>query len=146
MIVLVASLALAVLATTLPNLPGAPCQPLGARLAPLGRPAVARLVLAVFLCGAGGLMFYTYLAPLLAQAGLSRQHLPLVLLEVGVIGVPSAFLGGWLADTYGADEHAWPSSGAMRSPWASWPHSSAPGSVGPSYWTPSPCGRCSPGP
>lgn len=101
-IVLAALAALAILATTLPNLPGAPRQPLATRLAPLARPAIARLVLAVFLCGTGGLMFYTYLAPLLAQAGLSRQHLPLVLLEVGVIGVPSAFLGGWLADTYGA--------------------------------------------
>lgn len=97
----VALLALAMIASSMPHLPGEPRRALPARLAPLRRPAVARLVAAVFLCGAGGLMYYTYLALILADAGMPARLLPLVLLEVGLIGVPSAFLGGWLDDRFG---------------------------------------------
>lgn len=100
-VTLVALLALALIAASMPELPGAPRQSLRHRLAPLRRPAVARLVIAVFFCGAGGLMFYTYLAPFLAGAGMPDQFLPLVLLLVGLIGVPSAFFGGWLVDRLG---------------------------------------------
>lgn len=127
----VAIVALAIVATSMPYLPGAPRQALAVRLAPLRRMAVARLVAAVFLCGAGGLMFYTYLSPILAGAGMPGRFLPLVLLEVGLIGVPSALLGGWLADRFGGrggrliviGGHALVLAGVAALVWAgaSWP-------------------------
>ena len=101
LVAIVGAAAGCLLALTMPRLPGSPRLGLAARLSPLRRPAVVRLVLAVFLCGAGGLMFYTYLAPLLLRAGADESAIPWVLLEVGLIGVPSAFFGGWLADRLG---------------------------------------------
>lgn len=97
----VALAALVMIVASMPDLPGVRRQPLWAQLAPLRRPAVARLILAVFFCGAGSLTFYTYLAPILTTAGMPSRFLPLVLLLVGLIGVPSAFFGGWLADRLG---------------------------------------------
>lgn len=101
MITVVAVLAAAVLAARMPPLPGAAGGSLGQRLQPLRNARVLRLVLAAFLSGSGGLMFYSYLAPVLARVHGGTGPLPLVLLLVGVVGVPSAFLGGWWADRYG---------------------------------------------
>lgn len=97
----VAVAATGVVARWLPDLPGVPPVALAERLAPLRRLRVARLVLAVFLCGTGGLMFYSYLAPMVQRVTGDSAALPLVLLLVGVIGIPSALLGGWLADRLG---------------------------------------------
>ncbi|MFW6723998.1 MFS transporter [Streptomyces sp. MAR4 CNY-716] len=80
---------------------GAPAVGLGERLGPLRNARVLRLVLAVFLSGAGGLMFYSYLGAVLERHRGDSEDLPLVLLLVGVVGVPSALLGGRLADRYG---------------------------------------------
>ncbi|MGN6035907.1 MFS transporter [Brevibacterium casei] len=101
LIAIVAVLALAAIAARLPNLPGSPGGTLSDRLRPLHNTRVLRLVLAVFLSGSGGLMFYSYLAPILDGVHGSTGPLPLVLLLVGVVGVPSAFFGGWLADKFG---------------------------------------------
>lgn len=101
LITVVAVLAAALLAVRMPHLPGSDGGRLGQRLRPLRNVRVLRLVLAAFLSGSGGLMFYSYLGPVLARVHGGTGPLPLVLLLVGVIGVPSAFLGGWLADRYG---------------------------------------------
>lgn len=100
-IAIVALAAMLVLAAGLPQLPGAPAAGLGERLIPLRNVRVLRLVLAVTLSGVGGLMFYSYLSALLEHHQGDTQALPWVLLLVGIIGVPSAFLGGRLADQYG---------------------------------------------
>lgn len=102
LIAVVALAAMLVLAAGLPQLGGAPAAGLVERLSPLRNVRVLRLVLAVTLSGAGGLMFYSYLSALLEHHEGSTQALPWVLLLVGIIGVPSAFLGGRLADQYGA--------------------------------------------
>lgn len=101
LIAVVALAAMLVLAAGLPQLEGAPAAGLVERLSPLRNMRVLRLVLAVTLSGAGGLMFYSYLSALLEHHEGSTQALPWVLLLVGSIGVPSAFLGGRLADQYG---------------------------------------------
>ncbi|MDI3406223.1 MFS transporter [Streptomyces cavernicola] len=101
LVAIVALAAIVVLALGLPRLEGAATAGLAERLRPLRSARVLRLVLAVFLCGVGGLMFYSYLSALLEQHQGGTDTLPLVLLLVGVIGVPSAFLGGRLADRYG---------------------------------------------
>ncbi len=100
-IAIVAALAIVVLALRLPDLPGAPGGRLAHRLRPLRNTRVLRLVLAVFFSGGGGLMFYSYLAPLIARVHGTTGPVPAVLLLVGVVGVPSAFFGGWLADRFG---------------------------------------------
>lgn len=101
LIAIVALGAMGVLAATTPDLQGSPATGLGARLSPLRDLRVLRLVLAVFLSGAGGLMFYSYLSALLEHHQGDSAALPWVLLLVGVIGVPSALLGGWFADRFG---------------------------------------------
>lgn len=91
-----------VLALSAPAVPGGPPAPLAVRLAPLRSGPVARLVGATFLCGSGGLMFYSYLGPLTAAlANDSYQTLSLILLLVGVVGVAAVLLGGRLADSRG---------------------------------------------
>lgn len=101
LIAIVALGALCVLAATTPRLQGTATMGLSERLSPLRSLRVLRLVLAVFLSGVGGLMFYSYLAALLQQHQGDTAALPWVLLLVGAIGVPSALLGGGLADRYG---------------------------------------------
>lgn len=101
LIAVVALAAMIVLVIGLPRLEGAPAAGLAERLSPLRDVRVLRLVLAVFLSGVGGLMFYSYLSALLEHRQGDTAALPWVLLLVGIIGVPSAFLGGRLADRYG---------------------------------------------
>ncbi len=92
----------AVLGRTAPQLAGQRPAPLAQRLAPLRSGPVARLVATIFLCGSGGLMFYSYLGPLTAAvAGGSYQLLSLMLLLVGVTGVGAVFLGGRITDAWG---------------------------------------------
>ncbi|MFJ2898330.1 MFS transporter [Streptomyces sp. NPDC087218] len=101
LIAAVAALAEIVALATMPGLPGSEPMVLSARLAPLRRPAVLRMVVAIFLCGTGGLMFYTYLGPISVHALGTDAHLPVVLLVVGLVGVMAALLGGRLTDSYG---------------------------------------------
>lgn len=87
---------------TAPGIPGGEPATLGARLAPLRSLPVARLVGATFLCGSGGLMFYSYLGPLTAElADDSYQALSLILLVVGVAGIGGVVLGGRTTDSWG---------------------------------------------
>lgn len=101
LIAIVAALAATIAMATMPRLPGAVPGTLGQRLAPLRNPGVLRMVAAVFLCGTGGLMFYTYLGPITLDALGTDAVLPVLLLIVGLVGVVSALLGGRLTDRYG---------------------------------------------
>lgn len=101
LIAVAAFAAMMVLGAGLPQLEGAPARGLAERLSPLRNVRVLRLVLAVFFSGVGGLMFYSYLSALLEHHAGDTTTLPWVLLVVGIIGVPSAFLGGRLADHRG---------------------------------------------
>src|SRR5699024_3488399 len=74
---------------------------LGEKLAPLRNPGVLQMVAAIFLCGTGGLMFYTYLGPITLHTLGSDTALPILLLIVGLVGVVSALLGGRLTDSPG---------------------------------------------
>ncbi|MFL0459229.1 MFS transporter [Kytococcus sedentarius] len=101
LIAAVAAVAAVIALTTMPRLPGAAASTLATRLAPLRRPAVLRMVAAIFLCGTGGLMFYTYLGPITVHTLGDDNALPILLLIVGLFGVVSALLGGRLTDAYG---------------------------------------------
>ncbi|GAA5129243.1 hypothetical protein GCM10023320_49440 [Pseudonocardia adelaidensis] len=87
---------------TAPDIPGGEPASLANRLGPLRSLPVARLVAATFLCGAGGMMFYSYLAPVTAAlANGSYQLLSIVLLVVGVVGIGGVVLGGRSTDAWG---------------------------------------------
>lgn len=59
------------------------------------------MVIAIFLCCASGLMFYSYHGPITLTLLGSDKLLPLLLLIVGLVGVVSVLLGGSLTDTVG---------------------------------------------
>ncbi|THV39429.1 MFS transporter [Glycomyces buryatensis] len=101
LIAVVAAAAALTAFSTLPPLPGAAPAPLSERLAPLRHPSVLRMVAAIFLCGTGGLMFYTYLGPITERTTGSDEHLPLLLLLTGLVGVGAALGGGRLSDRFG---------------------------------------------
>lgn len=101
LIAIVAALAAIIALVTMPRLQGATSGTLSDRLSPLRNPGVLRMVAAIFLCGLGGLMFYTYLGPITLHTLGTDTALPLLLLIVGLVGVASALLGGRLTDTYG---------------------------------------------
>lgn len=85
-----------------PSVPGSPATRIGARLTPVRDPRVLALVTAMFLSGAGGLMFYSYLGTIFRrQLGTGSGQVTLALLLVGVVGVVAVFLGGWLSDGLG---------------------------------------------
>ncbi|MCQ4628126.1 MFS transporter [Corynebacterium sp. CCUG 65737] len=87
---------------SMPELPHDETRSVTDQLAPLKNPQVARMVAAIFLCGAGGLMFYSYLAPITVGILGSEELLPFILLVVGLVGVGSALLGGNLTDQIGS--------------------------------------------
>lgn len=97
-----AAVAAVIAVLTMPRLPGVGRGDLLTRLAPLRNPGVVRVVVAIFLCGTGGLMFYTYLGPIAAFTLGDDGALPVLLLIVGLVGFGSALLGGRLTDTFGA--------------------------------------------
>lgn len=101
LIAIVAAIAAVIALATMPHLPGAAPGTLSQRLAPLRNPGVMRMVAAIFLCGTGGLMFYTYLGPITLNALGTDTVLPVLLLIIGLVGVVSALLGGRLTDKYG---------------------------------------------
>lgn len=101
LIAVVAAIAAVAVLITMPQLPGAAPGSLGQRLAPLRNIGVLLMVAAIFLCGAGGLMFYTFLGPITLYTLGTDSALPALLLVVGLVGVVSALLGGRLTDTFG---------------------------------------------
>ncbi|GAA2061017.1 MFS transporter [Streptomyces albiaxialis] len=91
---------------TAPDLPGGATAPLRERLAPLRSVPVVRLLGVTFVGAGGGLMFYSYLAPYVADVSgrTSDEAGPLVvgaLFLVGVTGVAGALLGGRAVDAWG---------------------------------------------
>lgn len=89
-------------AVTAPDVPGGESASLADRLGPLRGLPVVRLVAATFLCGSGGMMFYSYLGPVTAAlANGSYQLLSIVLLVVGVVGIGGVVLGGRSTDAWG---------------------------------------------
>ncbi|GII96551.1 MFS transporter [Sinosporangium siamense] len=88
----------------LPRLPGAPELGVGAQLRALSRPAVLLGVLGTVMGASGGLMTYTYIAPITHD--LTGRGGTLVALSIAVVGVAGAFgtfAGGRLTDRWGAD-------------------------------------------
>ncbi|MGH3500686.1 MAG: MFS transporter [Nocardioidaceae bacterium] len=85
-----------------PSVPGGPAAGLGARLAPARDPRVLALVTAMFLSGAGGMMFYNYIGAIFTvQLGTAGSDVTLALLIVGVVGVVAVYFGGFLTDKTG---------------------------------------------
>lgn len=63
-IVVVAAVATAIALVSMPHLPGSTASAFADRLALLRNPHVTRMVIAIFLYGVGGLVFYSYLGPI----------------------------------------------------------------------------------
>lgn len=102
LIAAVGALAALGLLVTAPAVPGAAPASLRQRLAPLGRPAVLRLVTVTFLAASGGLMFYTYLGAYTAEVA-SRSYglLSFLFFLVGAAGLAGALLAGRSTDAWG---------------------------------------------
>ena len=75
---------------------------LRARLAPLGRARVLLVLLPQMLWSTASLMLYTYIAPLLRDAGWPEAAIPVLLLIYGAGGLAGSQIGGRLADRFGA--------------------------------------------
>lgn len=102
LIALVALIVAVLSALVTPRVPGQEPTPLAARLAPLRDGRVLALVLAMFLCGAGGLTFYSFLGAIIeALPGAGGGFVAWVLLFAGVVGVFAVFAGGFLSDAKG---------------------------------------------
>ncbi|GAA4716080.1 MFS transporter [Promicromonospora umidemergens] len=99
LIAVVAALVAVLSAILAPSVPGGSPTALAARLAPVRNPRVLALVAAMFLSGAGGLMFYSYLGTIFTeQLGADSSDVTLALLLVGLVGVMAVFFGGYLTD------------------------------------------------
>lgn len=86
-----------------PTVPGNDRVSISERLSPFSNDHVRRLVAAMFLCGAGGLMFYNYLGTIiLEELGGSDQLVVWALLLVGLVGIVAVFAGGISVDRFGA--------------------------------------------
>ena len=85
-----------------PHVPGGTTTSFSERLSPIYNRDVILLVIAMFLNGAGGLTFYSYLGSIV-EVGLdeSPSNVTRTLLLVGVVGVVAVFLGGILTDRAG---------------------------------------------
>lgn len=102
LIAIVAAVAAAAAIVAAPSVASGARVGLATRLTPVRNPYVMALVGAMFLCGAGGLMFYNYLGAILeTKLGGTSSQVTAALLLVGVIGVAAAFLGGALTDKAG---------------------------------------------
>lgn len=76
---------------------------LAKRLSVIRHPGLLPALLTMLLYMAGGFAVYTYIAAVAVQgAGLGREYLPVVLLAFGVGAAFGNFLGGQLADRFGA--------------------------------------------
>ncbi|WP_171004112.1 MFS transporter [Kocuria sp. 2SI] len=102
-LIAVVALIVAVLSALLtPRVPGNEPTPLSVRLGPVRDWQVLSLVLAMFLCGAGGLTFYSFLGTTVErELGAAPGNVTWTLLLVGVVGVVAVFGGGSLADSKG---------------------------------------------
>ncbi|SDI53028.1 Predicted arabinose efflux permease, MFS family [Sinosporangium album] len=95
---------LAAAAATLPALPGAPKIGVGAQVRALSRTAVLLSVLATVTGAAGGMMTYTYIAPITHDlTGRGGAILAAFIGVVGVAGAAGSVAGGRLTDRWGAD-------------------------------------------
>ncbi|MFG3259380.1 MFS transporter [Streptomyces sp. NPDC048172] len=106
LITAVGAVAAVAVRATAPDLPGGAAAPLRERLAPLRSLPVVRLLGVTFVGATGGLMFYSYLAPYVADVAdrTAQEARPLVvgaLFLVGVTGVAGALLGGRAVDVWG---------------------------------------------
>ncbi|WP_197321517.1 MFS transporter [Saccharomonospora sp. NB11] len=102
LIALVSAVVLVLCHFLAPAVPGGTTTGLAARLAPVRNPRVLFLVLAMFLSGCGGLMFYNYLGGIFtAQLDASATQITVALLIVGLVGVLAVFFGGTLTDKTG---------------------------------------------
>lgn len=86
-----------------PSVPGGHGASISERLAPARNPRVLAMVLAMFLSGSGGLMFYSYLGTIMfTHLDAGTGTVTAALLVVGLVGVVAVFTGGALTDRYGA--------------------------------------------
>src|SRR5699024_404917 len=88
----------------LPRIPGAPEIGVRAQLRILSRPAVLTCVIGTAMGASGGLLVYSYIAPI--SRGLSGHGgttLAVFIAVVGVAGAIGTFAGGRLTDRWGAD-------------------------------------------
>lgn len=91
-------------AALLPRLPGAPEIGVGEQLRILSRPAVLSCVVGTVMGSSGGLMTYTYIAPITQDlTGRGGSLLALFIAVVGIAGAVGTFAGGRLTDRWGAD-------------------------------------------
>lgn len=76
---------------------------LAKRLSVIRHPGLLPALLTMLLYMTGGFAVYTYIAAVAVEgAGLSREYLPIILLAFGVGAAFGNFLGGQLADRFGA--------------------------------------------
>lgn len=91
-------------ALALPKLAGAPEIGVRAQLRILSRPAVLSCVLGTVMGASGGLLVYTYIAPITADIGdHGGTRLAGFIAVVGLAGALGTFVGGRLTDRWGAD-------------------------------------------
>lgn len=103
LIAVIAVVVAALSAWLTPRIPGNDPTPLSVRLAPIRSWPTMSLVMAMLLCGAGGLMFYSYLGAIVEEKlGASPASVTWTLLLVGVVGLVAVFGGGALTDARGA--------------------------------------------
>ena len=102
-LIAVTAMLVAVLSARLtPRVPGNDPTPLSTRLGPARDWQVLSLVLAMLLCGAGGLTFYSFLGTIIeGELGADPSSITWTLLLVGVVGVGAVFGGGFLTDSRG---------------------------------------------
>lgn len=102
-LIAVTAMLVAVLSAWLtPRVPGNDPTPLSTRLGPARDWQVLSLVLAMLLCGAGGLTFYSFLGTIIeGELGADPSSITWTLLLVGVVGVGAVFGGGFLTDSRG---------------------------------------------
>lgn len=102
LIAAVATLVAVLSALLTPRVPGNEPTPIAVRLAPIRNWHILSLVLAMLLCGAGGLTFYNYLgATIEDHLGGTPGNVTWTLLLVGVVGIVAVFGGGALTDSRG---------------------------------------------
>ena len=79
-----------------------PAIPLRQRLAPLGQAAIVHALLVTIAWVAGSYTLYTYLAPYMADLGVSGGNFALVLALFGAGAFVGNLAGGWATDRFGA--------------------------------------------
>lgn len=103
-VALAASAVLIASAFQLPTMPGAPEIGVRAQLRILGRPAVLTCVVGTTMGASGGLLVYTYIAPISRDlSGHGGTALAFFIAVVGIAGAVGTFVGGRLTDRWGAD-------------------------------------------